>query len=517
MKLLRATQLFLLFTTLFVAFAPAQTPNFPSGAQQISHSLMAFPVYTLNAAPVPGASLQVVGASGQASYCYWAVANYNIGSVLSGLGCVNNSANTLSVSNYNAITPWVYPGSVNSVDILRTTGPVALAPSGACNCAVATGVTSGTVNDQSASLNSYTVTLFNPLSFALSLTNEVTGVGASHLILRQGWPYPGTQVADLSNIGASGITGSGTNGTFAGFTGTSSIGNTPCVFTTTSVTCTVAQTSPSGNETFSLFGGPFSGIASSWKLCDQQTFCIYDYQPAGSGTGTTTGVDVTIGSAGAFVIAGAVNLFSVNISGPSVKQTVISQPLQANGNGAASEPGLALFGSTFTGGTGTTTYPFISVLPTGATAVTTWSTNGTVFGVNEVSGFTGNLFDFRINGGAQLWGVNSAGLTNAVGGYQQNGTSLGLGCGTTTTCANTAEPLDHIVRGNAPLVSGTPSVAAVTGISPAFTSTSTYDCTVSNDTTQANPVKVTKVSGSAVTFTGPNTVTDVVSYICVGS
>lgn len=93
-------------------------------------------------------------------------------------------------------------------------------------------------------------------------------------------------------------------------------------------------------------------------------------------------------------------------------------------------------------------------------------------------------------------------------------------CGTTTTCSATAITGAQIVYGSAALVSGTPSTAAVTGISPAFTSASSYSCTLNNKTTRANDVSVLVagyVSGSAFTITGPDTVTDVVNYVCVGN
>lgn len=90
-------------------------------------------------------------------------------------------------------------------------------------------------------------------------------------------------------------------------------------------------------------------------------------------------------------------------------------------------------------------------------------------------------------------------------------------CGTTTTCSATAQTNVQVVYGSAALDNASPSVAAVTGISPAFTSTATYNCTVTNNTTTTNDVKVTKISGSAFTMTGPNTTTDVISYVCVGT
>ena len=122
------------------------------------------------------------------------------------------------------------------------------------------------------------------------------------------------------------------------------------------------------------------------------------------------------------------------------------------------------------------------------------------------------------------WGIYEAGgknqftgIVNHVTGMQQNGTPLGIACGTTSSCAATAAPLTHVVFGSAPLVSGTPSTVTITGISPAFTSTSSYVCTVSNETTAADGLKWSAVSGSSITITGPNTVTDTVSYICTGT
>ena len=90
-------------------------------------------------------------------------------------------------------------------------------------------------------------------------------------------------------------------------------------------------------------------------------------------------------------------------------------------------------------------------------------------------------------------------------------------CGTTTTCSHTAEVTPQIVFGSTALSSGSPSTAAVTGISPAFTNIADYVCTVTAQTTPTTALfSVAKVSTSAFTITGPNTVTTVVNYICVG-
>lgn len=94
-------------------------------------------------------------------------------------------------------------------------------------------------------------------------------------------------------------------------------------------------------------------------------------------------------------------------------------------------------------------------------------------------------------------------------------------CGTTTTCANTSElGTLRVVHGSVALTSASPSQAVVTGISPAFTSTSTYTCTASPEGTTAavaaTGIAVSKTSSSSITLTGPNTVTTVVDYTCFG-
>jgi hypothetical protein len=92
-------------------------------------------------------------------------------------------------------------------------------------------------------------------------------------------------------------------------------------------------------------------------------------------------------------------------------------------------------------------------------------------------------------------------------------------CGTLVACGNTLEYAGHYVIGTAALTSGTPSTATITGVTPAFTSASTYSCQVTDKTTLTNIVGVLAagyVSGSSFVITGPSTITDVVNYNCSG-
>jgi hypothetical protein len=118
---------------------------------------------------------------------------------------------------------------------------------------------------------------------------------------------------------------------------------------------------------------------------------------------------------------------------------------------------------------------------------------------------SGNLTKFDANNNTVDAGVAAAYIPQNV-----------FTCGSSTTCSNTPQPLPRIVLGTVTLSSGSPSTAVVTGMT-AWTATSSYVCTVSNMTTQADPVKVSNTSTTSITISGPNTVTDTVSYICVGN
>lgn len=81
-------------------------------------------------------------------------------------------------------------------------------------------------------------------------------------------------------------------------------------------------------------------------------------------------------------------------------------------NGAASFSPLLLNGTLFTGGSTTSTFPDLLQQPTGTSAVTSWSTSGTWWGVNAASGFAGNFMDLHVAGGASVFNVTSTGAVN---------------------------------------------------------------------------------------------------------
>jgi len=264
------------------------------GSVDYTANSVTFPIFGLNAAPVSGASIAIVGAPGQATWCYWAVANYQIGSVVSALGCVSNAANTLSSSNYVSIIPYSYPGGVSSIDILAS--QLYVQPTGTGNYAVATGLTSGGTNQQSNTLTSYTVPSFNPESYNLVLRNEVVGSASAHLLLRNA--FNGTLIADLSNAGSGNLPSGCSSGQLPSWNGSTWV----CTSVGTGTVTNVATGT-------GLTGGPITGtgtlsLSSTYQLpqsCSSNQVPSWNgsaWACATSGAGTVTSVGSGTGLSG---------------------------------------------------------------------------------------------------------------------------------------------------------------------------------------------------------------------------
>ncbi|HEX3584408.1 MAG TPA: hypothetical protein VH024_00320 [Candidatus Angelobacter sp.] len=110
------------------------------------------------------------GNPGPATYYYWIVSNYAIGnSTPAGPFVDANAPNTLSVSNGVTVS-WRASSGATSYDVLRTS--TSAMPVGACNCAVATAVSSNNAADQSNTLNAYTVSTLDPSTLIAAITNQ---------------------------------------------------------------------------------------------------------------------------------------------------------------------------------------------------------------------------------------------------------------------------------------------------------------------------------------------------------
>ena len=241
-------------------------------APPIETSQLSLPIYSVNIAPATQANTSIVGNPGTTTIYYWMVSNFLLGqSSPQGPFIVNTAPTTLSSGNYVIFTP-VYPGGgLLSIDLLKTSTPVM--PIGACACAVATGLTSGSVNDQSNSTSSYTVNPAKPSIYDLFLQNEVQGSGVTQLILRQG--PSGTFINNLST------------GTSSGGTVTSVASGTGLTGGPITTTGTISLSTPvsvanggTGSTGPSLIAGTNITITGSWP---NQTI-----NSSGSGSGTVT-------------------------------------------------------------------------------------------------------------------------------------------------------------------------------------------------------------------------------------
>jgi hypothetical protein len=95
--------------------------------------------------------------------------------------------------------------------------------------------------------------------------------------------------------------------------------------------------------------------------------------------------------------SGSQTPWTSNIDAAGYKITGIGGASTLTGNGNVSAPGFTMNGTWYSGGSATTTKPYILIESTGTTS-TGWSTSGTGLGINAASGFGGNLIDAQVAG-----------------------------------------------------------------------------------------------------------------------
>lgn len=130
-----------------------------------------------------------------------------------------------------------------------------------------------------------------------------------------------------------------------------------------------------------------------------------------AGTGAMKDISITAGAGRAVYFGSNGTSYRAYIT--SAGSFISAVPFTVSASGAASKSATLLSGNPYTAGTATTNYPLLYA--NGGTAPTTWSTAGTYLGVNSVSGFTGNLLDFHINGGTSVASLNYQGTLTLAG------------------------------------------------------------------------------------------------------
>ena len=213
----------------------------------------------------------------------------------------------------------------------------------------------------------------------------------------------GTPSITVNALTATTINGAALSGTFTGaptlsgnvaFTGTPTFSNVP--------------TFPSTTQNF-FFATPNGSSGSpSMRAIVSADIPTLNQNTTGTSGGLTGTPNITVGT---------INATSITGTGEGIFSAA----------GAASTPGLLVSGAPYTGGSTTTNFPQLYI--NDGTGPTTFSANGTEFGINTPSGFTGNLFDFHINGGASVAKLDYTGTLTVASCTGCGGTISGLTTG----------------------------------------------------------------------------------------
>jgi hypothetical protein len=245
-----------------------------------------------------------------------------------------------------------------------------------------------------------------------------------------------------------------------------------------SITTPYTISPPGSGSTGLLYGTYTSGTPNVEQLSYTTTPTVTSL----TDSGLTSGQCVQTSTGGLLATTGSACGSGGSSSWPSItgggtnavtSQFITEAPWEWTANDAASTPVIYLTGTPYTGGTSTTDFPLLLLQPSGATAVTTWSTNGTVFGMNEASGFIGNYLDIRGNGGSSQFYVSSGGSVGVNHLNQTAGNDLA------GTCTFNSSPYTSCVVTLSAAFASTPvCIATIQGTVPG----NTVACTVSGTT-----------------------------------
>lgn len=236
-------------------------------------------------------------------------------------------------------------------------------------------------------------------------------------------------------------------------------------------------------------------------------------ETAGAGGGTVTG-----GTGGAVAITSGAGGAGSGAGGTGGAMTLGSGAAGSGGTGTVGALTLKQGATTVLGATTAQavtlvsggTNQNVSISPSGSGKVyLTGGTDPTKVVAFDASGATA--------GAVATHAANQAGAITITDPIQTGGVPTAYFCGATsgaTTCANSATGgTARVFGGIATLASNS---AVISGISPAFTSTTTYSCVANDLTTRANPVQIANTSSSSITITNTTGASDVINYICVG-
>ncbi len=269
-------------------------------------------------------------------------------------------------------------------------------------------VTNGTINKNTQWTSSSTVTTVgtDPITYA-QIAGAGTYVGDGTTIDLTGNVF-GVKNGGVSNakLANSSFT---LNGSSVSLGGTRTLSLASSDFANQGTTTTVLHGNASGNPSWGAIvdGDITAGTISNSKLANSTISGI----SLGSNLANLTATDGTLTFSGTYTGATA-RTIGLNL-GASNTWTA---------SGAVSASAIIYNGSVYTGGSATTTTPFMLFNPSGTSAATNWSTSGTYFGMNAVNGYGGDFMKMMVNNNVKFT-FSSAGSFTAAGNATISGTT----------------------------------------------------------------------------------------------
>ncbi len=182
-------------------------PAIAQNATPITAKTLTMPLLNAPEAPTSG-SATVLGNPGNATYYFWVVASTIAGNASpAGPYTAVRAPNQISASD-QIFVAWNNTGAL-SYDLLMTSAPAQ--PSGACGCAIATGIAAAYYSVSSSTTSAYTVNTLNPAMLSLTLQNEATSAGIASLAAywngAREWTVDSTGAATYNAIKGKNING----------------------------------------------------------------------------------------------------------------------------------------------------------------------------------------------------------------------------------------------------------------------------------------------------------------------